>query len=72
MLNQRGQRNADGLADEPGTSWRLCAQDEALIVLLDSDFFDAIEITHDIAPFRIVAGGGEALIEFLAQDKGEE
>ena len=32
----------------------------------------AVEIAHDVAPFRLGAGTGKPLVEFLTQDEGEE
>jgi hypothetical protein len=41
-------------------------------VLLDLGLAQAFEVLHDIGPFEAVPGGGEAILEFLAQDEGEE
>ena len=67
MLDERRKGNADRLAHGTGTARRLGAQHEVLVVLIDGDFLDPIEIAHDVGPFRIEAGGGEALVELFAQ-----
>jgi hypothetical protein len=72
LLNKRRKGNADRLADGSGTSRRLGAQHETLVVLIDGDFLDAIEIAHDVGPFEIETGGGAALVELLAQDERKE
>jgi hypothetical protein len=67
LLNKRRKGNSNRLAHGTGTSRRLGAQHETLVVLIDGDFLDAIEIAHDVGPFEIETGGGEALVEFFAQ-----
>jgi len=37
-------------------------------VLLDLGLAQAFEVLHDVGPFKAVPGGGEAILEFLAQD----
>ena len=41
-------------------------------MLLDLGLAQAFEVLHDIGPFKAVPGGGEAILEFLAQDESEE
>ena len=40
-------------------------------MLLDLGLAQAFEVLHDVGPFKAVPGGGEAILEFLAQDESE-
>jgi len=73
QLTNKGRRSdADRLEYGAGAAHRSGAQEEALAGLLDGDLLEAVEIAHDVAPFRIGAGGGKSLVELLAQDEGKE
>ena len=41
-------------------------------MLFDLGLAQAFEVLHDVGPFEAVPGGGEAILEFLAQDESEE
>ena len=41
-------------------------------MLLDLGLAQAFEVLHDVGPFAAEPGGGEAILEFLAQDESEE
>ena len=48
------------------------AQDEALGPLIAGHFVELVEVPHHVAPLGIDAGGGETLVELLAEKQREE
>ena len=66
--NERRQGDAEGSEHRAGATGSGIAQDIALAVLLDLGLAQAFEVLHDVGPFKAVPGGGEAILEFLAQD----
>lgn len=66
------QGDAGGLeqrADDAGCGR---AQGHLLAVFADLDFLEAIEIAQHVTPFGPESGLAAALVQFLAQDQGEE
>jgi len=72
LLDQWRQGDAHGLEHAAGAPRRLRPEHEAFASLLDCDLLHAVEVAHDIAPLRIHAGSSQSLVEFLAQEQGEE
>jgi len=65
--NERRQGDAEDPEHGGGAAGGGVAQDVALAVLLDLGLAQAFEVLHDVGPFA--PGGGEAILEFLAQDE---
>ena len=72
LLDQWRQGDADPLEHDAGAPRRLRPEQKAFASLLDCHLLDAIEVADDIAPLRIDVGSSEPLVEFLAQEQGEE
>jgi len=66
------QGDAQCLEDGAGGGRRRVPQQVTFSILLDLGFAQAFEIVDDVGPFEIVAGGEEAVLQLLAQDKGKE
>jgi hypothetical protein len=72
MARERRERDADGFEHACGAARRVGAQHEALGLLIDGHLLDPVEITDHVGPLWIETSGGEALVEFFAQNECEE
>src|SRR6202158_4670433 len=60
-----GERETGG-----GTRWR--AQQEAFVVLLDLGLGERVEVGENVRPGALATKVGDALLQLLLQDEGEE
>ena len=70
--DQGRQGDAEGLEHDASAAGGGVAQDVALGVLFDLSFAQAFEVVHDVGPFEAVTVRGQAILELLAHDQGEE
>src|ERR1700686_4886150 len=66
------QRDAGGGERETGRGTRWRAQQEAFVVLLDLGLGERVEIGENVRPGALATEVGDALLQLLLQDEGEE